>query len=658
MDTALRSIPLDGARLWFERSTGLNVRVDSPATRALKQTAPRTVLFGITNACNLSCAFCSRDVRAPSHWTAESAFETLKAFEALGVLEVAFGGGEPLLFRGFDELLARLRDETSLALNVTTNGALLTPERALHLATCASEVRVSCYDDNPWRATLAMLAAAGVRTGANVIVDRARLDELPALLAELPPLGCRDVALLRFIGHDASKELSRNELRTLSSMIREAPVRVRLSTCFANTLSDVPRLFPASDCGAGTDFVTVTSDRKLKACSFHHDAMPFESAAQAISSWRERRERLSMRAPFAGCARPVEGQASFEDGVRVWQGFSANNSGDCVLVGRFAEADSARSFVERVASVQPASKAYTPELIALLASEGITARPNEFGPDGMAAAGRNVILHTGTALEDDFPSLRALLWRSGGVAVLNRIHEHESMRMIEALGFDDAESLREASASLALPHHRAVRRGLTLFVASPCSLPSGDALPVRAAPRTSAELVVGRPSVVDDALLKVVAQPAPDTSRQWIFVSFGGAVPEVLKSERGVIAGRFALFEGGRGGAHAGTKATRLGGLATFIGTSGVRFQVHFGAPKNVRVDTTALQSDLRAELGGDAKVSLPIIETTQPDRVLRPLVDFAEGRGLTLWLMVDPLQALASTLARLDEDVTRVTPR
>ncbi|MBL8934964.1 MAG: radical SAM protein [Archangium sp.] len=652
MDTALRSIPLDGARLWFDRSSGLNVRVDSPATRSLKQAAPRTVLFGITNACNLTCGFCSRDPKAPSHWTPERAFQTLKAFEALGVLEVAFGGGEPLVFRGFDELLARLDAETSLALNVTTNGALLTPERALHLAAHAGEVRVSLYDDNPWRSALTTLAAAGARTGANVIVDRTRLHELPALLAELPSLGCHDVALLRFIGHDASKELTPAELRSLSSIVREAPVRVRLSTCFANTLSDVPRLFAASDCGAGSDFVTVTSDQKLKACSFHHDAMPFESAEHAISLWRERRERLSRRAPFVGCARPVGGTTPFADGVRVWQGFSANNSGDCVLVGRFAEASAAQNFVERIASVQLANTAYTPELIALLASEGITAQPNEHAPEGIAAAGRNVLLHTGSALEDEFPSLRTLLWRSGGVAVLNRIHEHESMQMIEALGFDDAQALKEASDSLAIPHHRAVRRGLTLFVASPCFLPGGDSLPVRQAPRTSAELVVGRPQVVDDALIKAVARPVPDASRQWIFASFRDAVPDALKSQQGVIAGRFALFEASRGGTHAGTKATRLGGLATVITTTAVRFRVFFGADKHVKVDTAALQNELRIELGPDAKVELPIIETTRPDRVLRPLVDFAQGRNLKLWLTADPVDALAATLSRLDADV------
>lgn len=323
-----------------------------------------------------------------------------------------------------------------------------------------------------------------------------------------------------------------------------------------------------------------------------------------------------------------------------------------MLVGRFAEAREAQNFVERIAAVQRANTTYTPELIALLANEGITARPNEYAPEGIAAAGRNVLLHTGSALDDDFPSLRSLLWRSGGVAVLNRIHEHESVQMIEALGFDDAQSLKEASDSLAIPHHRAVRRGLTLFVASPCFLPNGDALPVRNAPRTSAELVVGRPEVVDNALIKAVAQPVPDANRQWVFASFRDAVPDELKSQRGVVAGRFALFEAGRGGAHAGTKASRLGGLATFITTTAVRFQVFFGAEKHVKVDTAALQNDLRAELGPDAKVELPIIETTRPDRVLRPLVDFAQGRGLKLWLMADPLHSLPATLGRLEADV------
>ena len=108
--------------------------------------APRVVLFAITNRCNRACDFCSRDRAAPSMWTVDSALQTLSDFSRAGVLEVTFGGGEPLAFRGFDELIERLGRDTPLALHLTTNGELLTPERAARLVPHLGEVRLSVFE--------------------------------------------------------------------------------------------------------------------------------------------------------------------------------------------------------------------------------------------------------------------------------------------------------------------------------------------------------------------------------------------------------------------------------------------------------------------------------------------------------------------------------
>jgi uncharacterized Fe-S cluster-containing radical SAM superfamily enzyme len=175
---APRSVPLDGARLLFDPRTGLNLRVEGPSTRGLVRTAPRVVLFGITNQCNLRCSFCSRDSSAPSEWTPDSAFEMLTGLAQRGVLEVAFGGGEPLAFRGFDELVERLATETSLAVHITTNGVLLTTERLARIAPHLGEVRLSIYDDTPWPERVAALADAPVQFGVNLLVTP---DRVPAL---------------------------------------------------------------------------------------------------------------------------------------------------------------------------------------------------------------------------------------------------------------------------------------------------------------------------------------------------------------------------------------------------------------------------------------------------------------------------------------------
>ena len=63
---------LDGARLYFHPATGTQVRIATESTRSERRTAPRVALFGITNACNLRCDFCSRELSRPSLWTVES----------------------------------------------------------------------------------------------------------------------------------------------------------------------------------------------------------------------------------------------------------------------------------------------------------------------------------------------------------------------------------------------------------------------------------------------------------------------------------------------------------------------------------------------------------------------------------------------------------
>jgi hypothetical protein len=47
-----RAYPLDGALLFFQPSTGANVRVENERTRAFVRRAPRVVMFAITNRCS------------------------------------------------------------------------------------------------------------------------------------------------------------------------------------------------------------------------------------------------------------------------------------------------------------------------------------------------------------------------------------------------------------------------------------------------------------------------------------------------------------------------------------------------------------------------------------------------------------------------------
>lgn len=304
-----RAHPLDGKLLLLERDTGLNVLLEGEETAHLRRLAPRTLLIGVTNACDLHCPFCNRDRDARSRWR----FDTLLAFcqeaERWGVLEVAFGGGEPLLFPRWTELMRELHASTRLGLSFTTNGTHLN-ERVLEaLAGCYGQIRLSLYEDNNWPATVALLGQNGARFGVNWLITPAELDGFDEKLDRLLALGVRDLLLLRYkgveqlelhLGPAGRRQLA--DLVTAAHARLDASVTLKIDVCWGDSLDGVPTLFGAGDCGAADEFLSITSDWLIKPCSFHHGGVPFETLSDVRAYWQDRR-LLREAAQTAGCAR-------------------------------------------------------------------------------------------------------------------------------------------------------------------------------------------------------------------------------------------------------------------------------------------------------------------------------------------------------------------
>jgi len=446
---AFREYPLDGALLRFHPATGTHIRIENAATRHLRRLAPRVVMFGITNKCNLSCDFCSRDVRRDSAWSVQSAVDVLHGLSAAGTLEVAFGGGEPFAFRGFAELIDILHDTTPLALNVTTNGTLIRQSTFSRYAGRFGQVRVSLYDDVRWRDAGTVLSEYGQRWGANLIVDDAVLPGLPALLAELAMLGCQDVSLLSYIGPDLRRHLSPRGRAQLAAIVQDSPIACRLSVCFGDAVP-VPRLFDGADgsgdCGAGLDFVSITPDQRMQGCSFHDGGLPATSAEDILHGWRNERARLEQPSVRRGCARRHANacRTPSTPSVSVWQAFSGNNSGECVMVAKFETLADADAYLAQLLPSWAPDAEYAPEWTRLFKEEAV-AGPGLSGggsPRELTAIGRSVIA-TGYEADDLFPELRALAWKKGAYVVPAGIHAHHVFLLaaVRASSADDARNL-------------------------------------------------------------------------------------------------------------------------------------------------------------------------------------------------------------------------
>jgi len=300
--------PMDGKLLLFERDSGLNVLLEGDETRHLRRLAPRTLLIAVTNACNLTCPFCYRDLQSRSLWR----YETLLAFcqeaDRWGVLEVAFGGGEPTLFPRWDDFVCELYSTTHLGINFTSNGLLLDEAFLDRIRGKYGQIRVSLYEDNHWAETIKRLVARQARFGVNWLITPEELPGIEAKFLKLLSLGVRDFLLLGYKGGERHMHLNAAERQQFARFVNRMyqqlgkSIQIKLDICWGDSLPEVPRLFVTEDCGAGDEFLSITSDRQVKVCSFQPRGIPFETCDDVRAIWAKLRQ-TRFPAHIGGCAR-------------------------------------------------------------------------------------------------------------------------------------------------------------------------------------------------------------------------------------------------------------------------------------------------------------------------------------------------------------------
>jgi MoaA/NifB/PqqE/SkfB family radical SAM enzyme len=302
-----RALELDGEVLLFDRDTGTNVLIDNERTRGLKRAAPRMLQVAITNACDKDCSFCYRPMDAKSQWSFDDIVELAQVCDRWGVLELAFGGGEPTLFPRFPELLRKIWTTTGMCPSFTTHGKRLTPEllRAIH--GYYGQLQVSVYDEDDTHAIVKLLLAEGARFGLNYLVTPARVRSIEADVVSWVVRGVRDVLFLSYKGNDRALHLSEKECRmfdrSLAKLHEHLPhVALKVDVCWASRLVIAPQLLNAPDCGANVDFLSLTSDKRVLACSFASEGIAFASPAELPEIWRSLQGR-QLAAPSPGCAR-------------------------------------------------------------------------------------------------------------------------------------------------------------------------------------------------------------------------------------------------------------------------------------------------------------------------------------------------------------------
>src|SRR5690242_15596475 len=160
-----------------------------------------TLRISITDRCNFRCVYCMpKEVYGRDHAFLERkellSFEEIariaRVFAGLGVRRARITGGEPLVRRDVERLVALLAEIPDLELALTTNGTLL-PQKAAGLAAAGLDrvtVSLDSVDDATFRALndvdfpvekvlagIDAAEAAGLPVKVNAVVKRGANDE-------------------------------------------------------------------------------------------------------------------------------------------------------------------------------------------------------------------------------------------------------------------------------------------------------------------------------------------------------------------------------------------------------------------------------------------------------------------------------------------------
>jgi len=179
--------------------------VEMPATGPLVDTFGRVhddLRISVTDRCNLRCTYCMPErgmtfLPGASLLSFDEIVRVASVARGLGVGAVRVTGGEPLVRRGLDHLVGRLRDLGFADLSLTTNGMLLTRLLPALVAAGLTRVNVSCDSLRPQR--FATIRRRGDLATVLASMDAAEASGLPPVKVNVVlACGTNDDEILEF----------------------------------------------------------------------------------------------------------------------------------------------------------------------------------------------------------------------------------------------------------------------------------------------------------------------------------------------------------------------------------------------------------------------------------------------------------------------------
>ncbi|SNX68876.1 pyrroloquinoline quinone biosynthesis protein E [Cereibacter ovatus] len=302
---------------------------------------PMAVLAELTHRCPLQCPYCSNPVEMEQASRELSTAEwqrVMGELAALGVLQIHFSGGEPLVRKDLVDLVAHA-DGVGLYTNLITSAVMLTEARVAALAeaglahvqisvqgaTAAVADRVGGFRDGHAKKVQAAewVRAAGLALTLNAVMHRQNLHQLPEIVDMAVAMGAQrlEVAHVQYYGwalkNRAALMPSVAQLDEATRVVEQAQARLSGVLAIDYVIPDYYAVRPKTCMGGwGRQFFNISPSGKVLPCHAAETitGLRFDSVREApLAEIWHRSEALNryrgtawMKEPCRSCAHAEE----------------------------------------------------------------------------------------------------------------------------------------------------------------------------------------------------------------------------------------------------------------------------------------------------------------------------------------------------------------
>ncbi|MBO9598896.1 MAG: pyrroloquinoline quinone biosynthesis protein PqqE [Cohnella sp.] len=272
---------------------------------------PYALTAELTHRCPLHCPYCSNPIelqKRESELATDAWLNVLEQASDLGVAQVHFTGGEPLLRSDLEQLILRAR-ELGFFVNLITSGVGLTEERVRRLSEAGVDsIQLSIQAASPEladsiagyktyerkRQAAKLIRESGLALNMNVVLHRANLHQIEDIIELCAAWGAQrlELANAQYYGW-ALRNV--DQLLPLREQLREAEAAyVRASERFGNRieliwiLPDYYEQFPKPCMGGwGNISLTVAPDGRVLPCTASSEirSLSFENVKERELAW-------------------------------------------------------------------------------------------------------------------------------------------------------------------------------------------------------------------------------------------------------------------------------------------------------------------------------------------------------------------------------------